>query len=139
MMSMYMTPYRRRVRRYYPGDRVVRNLNHIHSDVHVPVDVKDENDSFVISAIIPGLSPEDVNIEIINNTLTLSGEFVNEIDENETILRNERPSGNFRRTLRFPTKLEASKAEAKLENGILTLNIPKVAEALPKSIKVKAA
>ena len=80
-----------------------------------------------------------MNIEIINNTLTLSGEFVNEIDENETILRNERPSGNFRRTLRFPTKLEASKAEAKLENGILTLNIPKVAEALPKSIKVKAA
>ena len=139
MMTMYMTPYHRRARRFYPGDRVVRNLNNIHSDVHVPVDVKDENESFVISAIVPGLSPDDVNIEIINNTLTISGEFVNEIDENETFLRNECPSGSFRRTLRFPTKLEASKAEAKLENGILTLDIPKVAEALPKSIKVKAA
>ena len=139
MMSMYMTPYRRRVRRFYPGDRVARNINHIHSDVHVPVDVKDENDSFVISTIVPGLGTDDVNIEIINNTITISGEFVNEMGEDETYLLNERPSGSFRRSLRYPTKLEAAKGEAKLENGILTLSVPKVAEALPKSIKVKAA
>jgi HSP20 family protein len=138
MMTMYMTPYRRRVHQFFPEDRVARNIDSIQSEVHVPLDVKEEKDSFVIYAVVPGLNPDDVNIEIVNNTLNISGEFVNEMDENETYLRNERPSGSFRRSLRFPTKLEASKAEAKLENGILTLRVPKVAEAQPKSIKVKA-
>ncbi|MFN2152558.1 MAG: Hsp20/alpha crystallin family protein [Anaerolineales bacterium] len=64
--------------------------------------------------------------------------FVSDLaEEAENFLRRERPSGRFYRSLRFAAKLEAEKAEAKLENGILTLRIPKVAEAQPKSIKVK--
>ncbi len=135
---MYLTPYRRQVRYMVPGDRVARHIGHIHSEVHVPLDVKDEKDAFVLTAVVPGLTAEDINIEIVNDSVEISGEFKKEIGEDETYLRCERPSGHFRRALRFSTKLEAEKAEAKLENGILTLQLPKVAEAQPKTIAVKA-
>ena len=140
MMTMYMTPYRRRyLRQINQGDRVARNFGMAHSDVHIPLDVKDEKDAFVLYAIFPGLQAEDIEIEILNDTVSIQGEFSyeTEVEEAENFLRRERPSGRFYRSLRFAAKLEAEKAEAKLENGILTLRIPKVAEAQPKSIKVK--
>lgn len=138
MMTMYMTPYRQRnFRRLAQSDRIARNLGLDHSDVHVPLDVKDEKDAFVLFAIIPGLNAEDVEIEVLNDVVSISGEFKHEVEEDDVYLRNERPSGHFHRSLRFATKLEADKAEAKLENGILSLRIPKVPEAQPKSIKVK--
>ncbi len=138
MMTMYMTPYRRRnLQRLAQNDRIARNFGLNHSDVHVPLDVKDEKDAFVLYAIIPGLNAEDVEIEILNDIVSISGEFKNEIEEDDVYLRNERPSGHFHRSLRFAAKLEADQAEAKLENGILSLRIPKVPEDQPKSIKVK--
>ena len=73
----------------------------------------------------------------MNNTVDISGEFEATEDENIVYLRRERPAGSFRRYLKFNTKIDAGKADAKLENGILTLRLPKVEEALPKSIKVK--
>ena len=137
-MTMYMTPYRRRYLRHLAqNDRVARNLEIANSDVHIPVDVKDDKEAFVLYAVVPGLSAEDINIEILNDTVTISGEFKRDVEEEENYLRLERPSGNFYRSLRFATKLESEKAEANLENGILSLRIPKVPEAQPKSIKVK--
>jgi HSP20 family protein len=138
MMTMYMTPSRRRyLRRLAQSDRVARNLGITQSDVHIPLDVKDEKDAFILYAVVPGLNAEDIDIEILKDTVSISGEFKHDVDEEETYLRCERPSGNFRRSMRFATKLEADKAEANLENGILSLRIPKVPEAQPKSIKVK--
>jgi len=137
-MTMYMTPYRRRyLRNLAQTDRIARNFGLEHSDVHVPLDVKDENDAFVLSAIIPGLNAEDIEIEILNDTVSISGEFKRNSEEEETYLRCERPTGKFHRSLRFATKLDYGKAEANLENGILNLRISKVPEAQPKSIKVK--
>jgi len=137
-MTMYMTPYHRQaVRQNATSDRIARNIGHLHSDVHVPVDVTDEKDAFVIYATAPGLDAEDLDIEIVENTVDIRGEFKQGSDEEINFLRRERPTGSFRRYLRFGTKLDAAKAEAKLENGILTLRVPKVKEALPKTIKVK--
>jgi HSP20 family protein len=137
-MTMYMTPYRRQaVRRHIASDQVARSIGHIHSDVHVPLDVTDEKDAFVIFATAPGLDAEDLDIEIVENTVDIRGEFKQGSDEEINFLRQERPTGSFHRHLRFGTKLDAAKAEAKLENGILTLRVPKVEEALPKTIKVK--
>jgi len=136
-MTFYMTPYRRNAyRSHVASDRIARNIGHIHSDVHVPVDVSDEKEAYVIFATVPGLKAEDLDIEIVENTVDIRGEFKYE-DEEINFLRRERPLGTFRRYLRFGTKLEADKADAKLENGVLTLRLPKVAEAQPKSIKVK--
>ena len=132
-----MTPYRRNAyRQLAPSDRIARNIGHIHSDVHIPVDVTDEKEAYVIFATVPGLKAEDLDIEIIENTVDIRGEFKYE-DEEINFLRKERPQGSFRRFLRFETKLEADKADANLDNGVLTLRLPKVAEAQPKSIKIK--
>jgi HSP20 family protein len=134
---MYMTPFRRRYLRHLnQSDRVARNLEMANSDVHIPLDVKDEKDAFVLFAVVPGLNAEDIEIEILNDTVSIRGEFKREVEEDENYLRCERPSGQFHRSLRFATKLEADKADAKLENGILSLRIPKVPEAQPLSIKV---
>ena len=136
-MTLYVPPRRRaRMMRYYPGDRIARNVG-INSDVHVPVDVKEEQDAFVIIATLPGLEADDLNIEILENVVDISGEFVKDAEEDDNYLRSERAVGNFHRRMRFSTKLEAANAEASLKNGILTLRVPKVEEERPKTIKVK--
>jgi HSP20 family protein len=133
MMTMYMTPYRR----ILSSDRIARNIGNINCDVHIPMDIIEEKDAFVIYATLPGLKAEDVDIEIVDNTVEIRGEFKQEADEEINFLRRERPTGSFQRSLRFGTKLEATKADAQLVDGILTLRVPKVEEALPKTIKVK--
>ena len=138
MMTMYMTPYQRaRLQKIALNDRIARNFGSVSNDVHVPMDIKDDNDAFVLYAIVPGLSAEDIDIEILNDTVSISGEFKREEDNAENFLRSERPYGKFRRSFRFATELVADQAEAKLDNGILSLHIPKVPEAQPKNIKVK--
>ena len=138
MMTMYMTPYRRRVaQNLVSSDNIARNIGHIHSDVHVPLDIAEEKEAYVIYATLPGLLAEDLDIEVVENTVDIRGEFKSLEDEEINFLRQERPTGSFRRLLRFGSKLEASAADAKLVDGILTLRVPKVAEALPKTIKVK--
>ena len=138
MMTMYMTPYQRaRLRNMAMNDRVARNFGLASNDVHIPVDVKEENDAFILFAIVPGLSAEDIEIEVLNDTISVSGEFKREAEDDEVFLRSERPYGKFRRSFRFATKLVADNAEANLENGILSLRVPKVPEAQPKNIKVK--
>jgi len=137
-MTMYMTPYRRHhLRNLAQNDRIARSFGSKHSDVQIPLDVKDENDAFVLEAIVPGLNAEDIEIEILDDTVSIKGEFKREVEEEETYLRCERPNGNFRRSLRFGSELDSTKAEASLENGILSLRIPKIPEVQPKSIKVK--
>ena len=138
MMTMYMTPYRRPImRRYLTTDRPAGNVGNLNCDVHIPLDITEEKDAYMIYATIPGLNPDDLEIEIVNNTIEIRGEFKQEQDEEIKFLRKERPVGSFQRAFRFKTKLQADKADAKLENGILALRVPKVAEALPKTIKVK--
>jgi HSP20 family protein len=141
MMKMYMSPFRRRAafRHIHNSDRVARHIGSVSSDVHVPLDVKEEKDAFVILATVPGLKPEDLEIEIINNTVNLLGEFPKNLNDEEKYLRNERPHGKFRRFLKFPVKLESAGADANLENGILTLRVPKVEAELPKTIEIKTA
>jgi len=102
----------------------------------VPMDVKAEDEGYVITALIPGIKAEDLNIQVVNETVTLSGEFKHERDEDANYILAERPSGRFSRTLTLPSPLNAGKAEADLTNGVLTLRVPKAEEAKAKSIKV---
>ena len=136
MMTMVMTPYRRRyINRPVSGDSFAP-IGHIHSDVHVPLDIVEEKDAFVIYVTVPGLNAEDLEIEVVENTVDIRGEFKIQDNDEVKFLRQERPTGTFRRYLRFSTKLDATKAEAKLDNGILTLRVHKSEESLPKSIKI---
>lgn len=99
------------------------------------VDVHEENDAFVLRALVPGLKAEDLNIQILEDLVTIEGEFKQE--EAEYLLR-ELPRGAFRRSLRLSTPVQADQAEARIRDGVLTLRLPKAESARPKSIKVTA-
>jgi HSP20 family protein len=99
----------------------------------LPVDVRDDGEAFVLTAYVPGLKAEDLDIQIIEDALSIEGKFGNH--EGEYLL-SELPAGAFRRTLRLPTTLDAAKAEASIENGMLTLRVPRSEEARPRSIPV---
>lgn len=97
--------------------------------------IRDEEEAFVLTALVPGLEAEDLTINILEDVVTVEGEFKQ--DENEYLLR-ELPCGNFRRSLRLPAPVNADKAEAKIVNGVLTLRLPKAESARPKKIKIAA-
>lgn len=99
------------------------------------VNVREDEEDFTLSALVPGLKADDLNIQILENLVTIEGEFKQE--ENEYLL-NELPHGPFRRTLRFSTPIQAEQAEARIRDGVLTLRLPKAESARPKSIKVTA-
>jgi HSP20 family protein len=135
-MTVYIrTPYGR-FPRYRFAERFPENWDMPENRVFFPVDVKEVDDRFVISAMLPGLKAEDVEIQIVNETVSLKGEFKDEMDEKSTYILQERPSGKFCRTVTLPDTLDSAKAEAKMENGILSVSIPKAEEAKPKTIKV---
>ena len=102
-------------------------------DFSLAVDVREEDDAYIISALVPGLKAEDLNIQILEDVVTVEGEF--KADETEYLVR-ELPHGSFRRTLRLPAALDADKAQAKITDGVLTLRLPKAESALPKKIKI---
>jgi HSP20 family protein len=99
------------------------------------LDVYQTPNEVVVKTALPGLKPEDVNIDITGDTLTIKGETKT---EQEDYLYQERRYGNFSRNIVLPVGLKPEKAEAVMEDGVLTLTIPKVEEAKPKAIKVKA-
>jgi HSP20 family protein len=108
------------------------------SEVYFPINFKAEPDFFEIIALLPGIKPEELDIKFVNETVSLQGEFKNGNDEEAEYLAHELPSGRFSRVLTLPVTLDASKAEAKMEDGVLTLRVPKAEEAKPKVIKVSS-
>jgi len=104
--------------------------------VRIPLNVKAEDDAFVITAWVPGLEADDLHIEVLEDTVTLEGEF--KAPEGEGLLLQEIPVGRFKRVLTMPTPLDPSKAQAELKHGVLTLTLPKAESVRPKEIKVVA-
>lgn len=105
----------------------------------LPLNVYETPDALVIKAALPGVKPEDVDIAIDGDILTMSGEFRAEEDQPGTEYhRRELHVGPFERALRLPERFESEQATAGFENGILTLTIPKVEQAQVKHIKVQA-
>ena len=102
----------------------------------LPLDVYTTDEELVITAAVPGMDPEDVEITIEGDTLTIKGELKGPLD-NVDYLIQERPYGKFSRTLRLNIPVQADKAEATFEKGILTLVLPKQEEIKPKTIEVK--
>ena len=105
-------------------------------EVSFPVDIKDDGEAYTFTALLPGLTAEDVNIQIQSNVVSLQGELKHDRDEKATYLLVERPAGKFSRSIELPDAVDAAKAEASLVNGVLTLRLPKAEEAKPRSIKV---
>ncbi|MFO7773026.1 MAG: Hsp20/alpha crystallin family protein [Dehalococcoidia bacterium] len=103
------------------------------------LDVYQTPNEVVVKAALPGLKPEDVNIDITGDTLTIKGESKAEQEiKREDYLYQERRYGAFSRSVVLPGGLNSDKAEATMEDGVLTLTIPKAEESKPKAISVKA-
>jgi HSP20 family protein len=102
----------------------------------VPVDVFATKDEVVVQAILPGVKPEEVDITMEGNALTLAGDTTSMIPDREGLLLQEIRRGRFVRTLTLPEGLEPDKATATFEDGILTLRIPKAEQVKPRQIKI---
>jgi HSP20 family protein len=109
-------------------------------EVAVPaLDVYQTPNEVVVKATLPGLKPEEISIDITGETLTIKGETKAEQEiKKEDYLYQERRYGSFSRSVVLPSGLKPDKAEATMEDGVLTLTIPKAEEIKPKAIKVKA-
>lgn len=125
-MEENMTP-RRLMQRFHPEGQTFR----------LPLDAYVTDNEIVIVAAIPGVKPEDVDITFEDDTLTIQGEIAGPL-ENVDYLFQERPCGKFGRSIIVNIPVKSESAEAKFENGILTLTLPKAEEAKPKVIKINA-
>lgn len=101
------------------------------------VDMYETDDAVVVKSAIAGIKPDDLDISVVGDTLTIKGETTTaeQVNEENYIYR-ERRYGSFCRALTVP--VVADQAEADFENGVLTLTLPKAEEVKPKAIKVKA-
>jgi HSP20 family protein len=143
MMTLYVSPYGRIARRRSSIDHRLDSNHHVSEALDrekvLAVDVRSDDESYTISALIPGIEADDINVEILNKTVSIRGEFNEKIEEeNDKFLVNELPFGRFGRVLTLPTKLDPAKADANLKNGVFTLRVLKAEEDRPKLIKISA-
>ncbi|MHB0876950.1 MAG: Hsp20/alpha crystallin family protein [Anaerolineae bacterium] len=102
------------------------------------IDVYDQEDKVVVEAAMPGVKPEDIDIRVQGDVLTIKAETKQEKDVSEDkYTYKERSYGVLQRSVTLPTEVNADQAEAILDNGVLRLSLPKTEEQRPKSIKVK--
>jgi HSP20 family protein len=105
----------------------------------LPLDMYETENDVVVKASVPGVKPEDIEVTVTGDLLTIKGEFKSEErTERQNFIRQERRYGSFCRQLGLPASVDSGKAEASFENGILTLNLPKVEAVKPKTVKVVA-
>ena len=104
-----------------------------------PIDVHETPDEIVLTAALPGIKPEDVDITMTGQNLVLRGELkADETVERDQYLYRERRYGSFSRSVQLPVRVEGDKAQATFENGILSLRIPKAEEVKPRQIRIHA-
>ncbi|MBK6794849.1 MAG: Hsp20/alpha crystallin family protein [Anaerolineales bacterium] len=124
-MTLYIQPY--------PFRRMVRHTAQPQPR-SLSVNVREEDDAYVLSALVPGLSADDLNIQVLENIVSIEGEYK---DDEASFLLSELPRGAFRRSLRMPAEIDSEKVEAKIADGVLTLHLPKAESARPKKIQVR--
>ena len=134
-MTFYLQtyPYRRIARRWAENRDQTLGVN-VREDA--------ERDAYVLSALVPGLKSDEVNIQVLEDVLRIQGEYkrsgpVDKADESNYLMR-ELPNGSFTRTLRLPAAIDADHVEANITDGVLTLRLPKAESARPKQIKIKS-
>jgi HSP20 family protein len=106
---------------------------------NIPLDVAEKEDAYLVTATVPGVNPDEMEITLEDGVLTLKGEIKNEdvIEDGKYHVR-ERRYGSFNRSIRFPIAVDTDAVEATYNNGILSLNIPKAEAAKPKRITISA-
>ena len=103
------------------------------------VDIYETDDALVIKAELPGVSKDDVSIDVHQNRLTLRGQRKHETDvKDEHYHRVERSYGSFQRSFTLPATVDAEKAEASFKDGVLELRLPRLESAKPRQIAIQS-
>jgi HSP20 family protein len=101
-------------------------------------DLVETDEDFQLRLDVPGMSKEDIDINLQNGTLTVSGERTSErTDEGEDYVRVERAFGNFHRTFTLPDAVDHENIEATYEDGVLSINVPKTEESTRRQIEIQ--
>jgi len=101
-------------------------------------DLMETDDAFQLRLDVPGMSTDDIAINLQNGTLTVSGERTSErTDEGEEYVRVERAFGTFHRTFSLPDAVDADNIEATYENGVLSIHVPKTEESTRRQIEIQ--
>lgn len=102
------------------------------------MDVSETEDAYEIDASVPGIKPEDIDVTLDNNVLTIRGQTKAEREEKgKTYHVRERRMGSFARSITLPSTVSADRIDARYEDGVLKLRLPKAEEARPKRIEIK--
>jgi HSP20 family protein len=117
---------------------VTRQVDTLRGMDWMALDVYQTDNDVVVKATLPGINPDDINISITQQILTIRGEIKEEkVVEKATYHIRERRTGSLTRSVQLPTPVISDRAKAEYENGVLTLILPKAEEVRPKSITVK--
>jgi HSP20 family protein len=108
------------------------------SGFQVPMDVYTDGEGYVVEVALPGVRPEDINVEMTGHTLTISGEYRLEAPEGRNYLLRQRQGGKFQTSFTLPDAADAGQIQASYEHGLLRLHVPKTEAAKPKRIALKA-
>jgi len=102
------------------------------------LDVHENDNVYTVVTALPGIDADSINIRLHEDTLTINAEISKpEVADDTRILLNERTYGNFSRSINLPKSVDADNVEAAFDNGLLTLTLPKIAEAQPRQIPVR--
>lgn len=136
MAIIQWTPFDSMMDEFFEGGRWPTMRGH---GFPLAMDVYEDKDNIVVEAPIAGVRPEDVNVEVEDNVLTVSGavEHKTEVDE-KNYYRKEVRSGSFYRAVVLPKAVRGDQASAAYEHGVLKVKIPKAEEAKPKRIAIQA-
>jgi HSP20 family protein len=107
----------------------------------LPLNIYADAEGYTFVALVPGVKAEELSVEAEGNVVKISGEMIASAisaDEKVRTLRNEISYGKFSRAFELPEEIDADKIEANLENGMLTLRVPKAEAVKPRTIKVQA-
>jgi HSP20 family protein len=146
---MWMRPYTGWRSTQREMERLRREMNRLFSDwpsqagwstapSYPAMNVWTDEDSAIVTAELPGVNLDNIDISVENDVLTLRGERQRDEQEGVTYHRRERRSGSFVRTFRVPFRVDAEQVEATFKNGVLSIALPRAEEDKPKRISVKA-
>jgi HSP20 family protein len=103
------------------------------------LDIAERKDAYLVSVELPGVNPDDIDVTLENNLLSIQGERRRRQDSaDEQVHRVERAYGTFRRAVSLPTTVQADAIQASYEHGVLQLLVPKAEEAKPRKIAIAA-
>jgi HSP20 family protein len=103
------------------------------------VNVREDNENLYVEALIPGVDPKGLEMSVLGNTLTVSGERKEQNLGKVTWHRRERGTGRFLRAVDLPAEIDIDRVKAEFRDGVLNVTLPKAASAKPRQITIKAA